>query len=121
MRGAALGSIAPAASSAGIAGLTRADAAPAQRRVEGRPRQHQRQSADHQFDGSWDLRPGATTALPNLFLAGDYTRNNIDLACMEAANEGGRTAANAILDAAGSDERSGPARVTRLPKLGFLG
>ncbi|MGN2638179.1 hydroxysqualene dehydroxylase [Nocardia takedensis] len=63
--------------------------------------------------GSWDLRPGAATAIPNLFLAGDYTRNNIDLACMEGANEGGRTARNALLTAAGSD--AGPARLW--PKL----
>ncbi|WP_040792532.1 hydroxysqualene dehydroxylase [Nocardia paucivorans] len=53
--------------------------------------------------GSWDNRPTSTTAIPNLFLAGDYVRNNIDLATMEGACEGGRTAANAVLDAAGSD------------------
>ncbi|MFB8003806.1 FAD-dependent oxidoreductase [Nocardia sp. NPDC056000] len=53
--------------------------------------------------GSWDNRPVAKTAIPNFFLAGDYLRNNIDLATMEGANEGGRNAANAILDASGSD------------------
>ena len=52
---------------------------------------------------SWDLRPEATTAIPNLFLAGDYVRTDIDLATMEGANESGRAATNAILDAADSN------------------
>jgi uncharacterized protein with NAD-binding domain and iron-sulfur cluster len=52
--------------------------------------------------GSLDNRPEATTALPNLFLASDYVRTDIDLATMEGANEAGRKAANAILHAAGS-------------------
>ncbi|MEU8245468.1 FAD-dependent oxidoreductase [Nonomuraea sp. NPDC048916] len=52
--------------------------------------------------GSWADRPEATTKIPNLFLAADYVRNSINLATMEGANEGGRMAANAILDAAGS-------------------
>jgi uncharacterized protein with NAD-binding domain and iron-sulfur cluster len=51
---------------------------------------------------SWELRPKATTAIPNLFLAGDYVQTDIDLATMEGANESGRAAANAILDAADS-------------------
>ena len=51
---------------------------------------------------SWDLRPEATTAIPNLFLAGDYVRTDIDLATMEGANESGRAATNAILDASDS-------------------
>jgi len=51
---------------------------------------------------SWSNRPTATTKIPNFFLAADYVRNNINLATMEGANEGGRMAANAILDAAGS-------------------
>ncbi len=52
--------------------------------------------------GSWDKRPRARTRIPNLFLAGDYVRTDIDLATMEGANESGRAAANALLDAAGS-------------------
>jgi hypothetical protein len=51
--------------------------------------------------GSWTRRPETTTALPNLFLAGDYVRTHTNLACMEAANESGRRAANAILTAEG--------------------
>jgi uncharacterized protein with NAD-binding domain and iron-sulfur cluster len=52
--------------------------------------------------GSLDNRPHAATAIPNLFLAADYVRCDVDLATMEGANEAGREAANAILDAAGS-------------------
>lgn len=56
--------------------------------------------------GSWELRPTARTAIPNLFLAADYvqTPRNIDFTSMEAANEAGRHAVNALLDAAGSRE-----------------
>ncbi|MEV6071346.1 FAD-dependent oxidoreductase [Nocardia sp. NPDC052001] len=56
--------------------------------------------------GSWDLRPSARTAFPNLFLAADYvqTPKNIDFTSMEAANEAARHAVNALLDAAGSRE-----------------
>ncbi|KAA1421287.1 FAD-dependent oxidoreductase [Nocardioides humilatus] len=50
---------------------------------------------------SWELRPTARTKIPNLFLAGDYCRTNIDLATMEGANESGRQAANAILAESG--------------------
>ena len=52
--------------------------------------------------GTWEKRPKSRTAIPNLFLAGDYVQTNIDLATMEGANESGRTAANALLDASGS-------------------
>ncbi|MEU9456283.1 FAD-dependent oxidoreductase [Streptomyces sp. NPDC048277] len=52
--------------------------------------------------GSWANRPEAATAIPNLFLAADYVRSKINLATMEGANEAGRAAANAILDASGS-------------------
>jgi uncharacterized protein with NAD-binding domain and iron-sulfur cluster len=52
--------------------------------------------------GSLDDRPEAFTKIPNLFLAADYVRTNVDLATMEGANEAGRQACNAILDAAHS-------------------
>ena len=54
--------------------------------------------------GSWDLRPEASTAVPNLFLAADYVRtySNVDFATMETANEAARRAVNALLKAAGS-------------------
>lgn len=53
--------------------------------------------------GSWGARPNVHGGLENLFLAGDYVRTNIDLATMEGACEGARTAVNALLDVAGSD------------------
>jgi uncharacterized protein with NAD-binding domain and iron-sulfur cluster len=60
--------------------------------------------------GSWSLRPGTTTAIPNFFLAGDYVRaTSADFASMEAANESGRRAANAIVAASGS--RTTPATI----------
>ena len=37
-----------------------------------------------------------------LVLASDYVQTNMDLACMEAANEAARTAVNGILDSSGS-------------------
>jgi uncharacterized protein with NAD-binding domain and iron-sulfur cluster len=52
--------------------------------------------------GTWEKRPTAKTKVPNLFLSGDYVQTNIDLATMEGANESGRAAVNALLDAAGS-------------------
>ena len=54
--------------------------------------------------GSLDYRPEATTKIPNLFLASDYVRTNVDLATMEGANEAGRQATNAILHASGSSK-----------------
>jgi uncharacterized protein with NAD-binding domain and iron-sulfur cluster len=52
--------------------------------------------------GSWENRPQASTAIPNLFLAGDYVQTDVDLATMEGANEAAREAVNRLLDAAGS-------------------
>ncbi len=51
---------------------------------------------------SWDLRPEATTAITNLYLASDYLKTNTNLATMEAANEAARSATNAILTASRS-------------------
>jgi uncharacterized protein with NAD-binding domain and iron-sulfur cluster len=62
--------------------------------------------------GSWERRPAARTRVPNLFLAGDYVQTDVDLATMEGANESGRAAVNALLDAAGS--RAQPAAMFRL-------
>ncbi|MEV6767675.1 FAD-dependent oxidoreductase [Nocardia sp. NPDC051030] len=57
-----------------------------------------------QNPGSWDDRPNAWTAVDNLFLAGDWIKTQMNVACMEGANEGGRLAANAVLHAAGSGQ-----------------
>jgi uncharacterized protein with NAD-binding domain and iron-sulfur cluster len=55
--------------------------------------------------GSWEKRPQARTKVPNLFLAGDYVQTDVDLATMEGANESGRAAVNALLEAAGSNAK----------------
>ena len=68
--------------------------------------------------GSWDHRPDSATEVPNLFLAGDWVRTNINVTTMEGANEGGRQAVNALLDAAGSDaQRCALHELFRPPEL----
>ncbi|MBJ7328410.1 MAG: FAD-dependent oxidoreductase [Solirubrobacteraceae bacterium] len=52
--------------------------------------------------GSWNIRPEAATAVPNLFLAGDYCRADVNLATMEGANETARRAVNALLKQTGA-------------------
>jgi hypothetical protein len=49
-------------------------------------------------------RPDVNTAIPNLFLAGDYLKSDWRTGIMEAANYNGRRAANAVLDTSGSRE-----------------
>jgi uncharacterized protein with NAD-binding domain and iron-sulfur cluster len=51
--------------------------------------------------GSWNVRPEAGTAVPNLVLASDYVRTHTNLASMEGASEAGRRAVNAILERSG--------------------
>ena len=65
---------------------------------------------------SWKLRPTARTKIPNLFMAGDFCKTNIDLATMEGANESGRQAANAILDASGVSGTPAPIYKLYRPK-----
>ena len=55
-----------------------------------------------QNPGEWANRPESVTAIPNLFLAGDWVRTNICVTTMDGANQGGRQAANGVLAAAGS-------------------
>lgn len=51
--------------------------------------------------GTWENRPEAATAIPNLVLASDYVRTHTNLATMEAANEAARRAVNAIIERTG--------------------
>ncbi len=55
--------------------------------------------------GTAQHRPGVTTAIPNLMLAGDYLDGEWEVGTMEAACFNGRRAANAILERAGSREQ----------------
>ena len=73
--------------------------------------------------GSWDLRPEASTAVPNLFLAADYVRtySNVDFATMETANEAARRAVTALLAAAaagGADGAGGAVEAEPVPTFG---
>ncbi|MBW1298570.1 polyprenyl synthetase family protein [Aquimarina litoralis] len=47
---------------------------------------------------SWHNRPSNKTAIPNMYLAGDYTQTSAYLATMEGANESGKLAVNALLE-----------------------
>jgi hypothetical protein len=51
--------------------------------------------------GSWELRPTTTCGIPNLFLAGDYCRNPIDVVTVEGAVVSGLLDAEAIRARAG--------------------
>jgi uncharacterized protein with NAD-binding domain and iron-sulfur cluster len=54
-----------------------------------------------QDPGSWARRPEAVTGIDNLFLAGEWIKTDQNVTTMEGANEGGRYAANGVLQAAG--------------------
>ena len=58
--------------------------------------------------GSEQWRPDATTACPNVFLAGDYCRTPIDVTTIEAAVVSGLLAARALQEQAGRDGRLRP-------------
>ena len=62
--------------------------------------------------GAWANRPQPKTNIPNLYLAGDYVRNAIDLACMEGAVSAALDAAAQILKDHGE---SGPLPVVQVP------
>jgi uncharacterized protein with NAD-binding domain and iron-sulfur cluster len=47
--------------------------------------------------GAWPNRPGAKSKVPNLYLSGDYAKNDIDLACMEGAVSAALATAGRIL------------------------
>ncbi|KAL0488683.1 15-cis-phytoene desaturase [Acrasis kona] len=54
--------------------------------------------------GSWNKRPQAITEINNLFLASDYVQTKTDVACMEAATEAARAAANGVLKRDGREQ-----------------
>jgi glycine/D-amino acid oxidase-like deaminating enzyme len=54
--------------------------------------------------GAWPNRPRPKTKIKNLYLAGDYVKNAIDLACMEGAVSAALEAAVHILSAHGETE-----------------
>jgi hypothetical protein len=62
--------------------------------------------------GAWSNRPHAKTKIRNLYLAGDYVRNAIDLACMEGAVSAALQASIEILRDHGG---TGPLPVVQVP------
>ena len=62
--------------------------------------------------GAWSNRPRPKTKVANLYLAGDYVKNAIDLACMEGAVSAALDAAAQILKDHGE---SGPLPVVQVP------
>jgi hypothetical protein len=53
--------------------------------------------------GAWPNRPNPKSKIANLYLAGDYIKNAIDLACMEGAVSAALEAARRMLSDAGAD------------------
>jgi protoporphyrinogen oxidase len=62
--------------------------------------------------GAWSNRPRPKTKIQNLYLAGDYVKNAIDLACMEGAVSAALEAAAQILSDHGE---AGPLPVVQVP------
>jgi uncharacterized protein with NAD-binding domain and iron-sulfur cluster len=58
--------------------------------------------------GSWTNRPCALTAIPNLFIAADYVRTQVDFASMESANEAARWAVRALVQSDGHPDDAVP-------------
>jgi uncharacterized protein with NAD-binding domain and iron-sulfur cluster len=63
---------------------------------------------------SLQYRPEAATGIDNLMLASDYVKTHVDIATMEGANEAGRRAANAVVEA--SDWVGTPCGVWKYPE-----
>jgi protoporphyrinogen oxidase len=64
--------------------------------------------------GAWPNRPRPKSKVPNLYIAGDFVRNAIDLACMEGAVCAALEAAGHILADQGE---SGPLPVVQTPPV----
>ena len=62
--------------------------------------------------GAWTNRPRAKTKIQNLYLAGDYVKNPVDLACMEGAVSAALEASAEILRNHGE---TGPLPIAQVP------
>ncbi len=63
--------------------------------------------------GAWPNRPGAKSKIKNLYLAADFAKNAIDLACMEGAVSAALETARQIL---GDHGETGSLPVVRVPR-----
>ncbi len=59
---------------------------------------HDRQPLFLNTTGAWQYRPVARTSVPNLYVAGDYCRTQVDFTTMESAVMSGMRTAGAILE-----------------------
>lgn len=64
--------------------------------------------------GAWPNRPRTKSKIPNLYLAGDHVRNEIDLACMEGAVSAALETARQILIDRGEN---GPLPAAQVPPV----
>lgn len=67
---------------------------------------------------TWNMRPEASTQIPNFFLASDYVQTNTDLATMEGANEAARRAVNGIISTSG--DKATPCKIWPLHEPDIL-
>ncbi len=70
--------------------------------------------------GAWGNRPEARTKIRNLYVAGDYAQNKIDLACMEGAVSAAISAAGALLEDNGEHDVPAPAVPPEWPRALLL-
>jgi phytoene dehydrogenase-like protein len=70
--------------------------------------------------GAWGNRSRATTRIDNLYMAGDWVKNDADLACMEGAVRSALQAVKAIRDESGHNDAPGPIAATKYPRLLFV-
>jgi uncharacterized protein with NAD-binding domain and iron-sulfur cluster len=65
--------------------------------------------------GAWHFRPRAKTGVPNLFVAGDYCRTDVDLTTMESAVMSGMQTARAVSAFLGLPRPPAPERLPSAP------
>lgn len=70
--------------------------------------------------GAWGNRPVPRTKISNLYIAGDFVQNKIDLACMEGAVSAAILAAGAFLEDQGEKDVPEPLVPAEWPRLLLL-
>jgi uncharacterized protein with NAD-binding domain and iron-sulfur cluster len=70
--------------------------------------------------GSWTNRPRVDSRIPNLFMAGDYVKAHVDLACMEGAISSAIEATSVISERYGPYDLPRPGEPPTYPRLAWL-